>query len=45
MKRSFNIIMAFMLSLMGVYMSVGTTVMHCLRSNEVIIKETTYNLN
>ncbi len=45
MKRSFNIIMAFMLSLMGVYMSVGTTVMHCLHSNEVIIKETTYNLN
>ena len=45
MKRSFNIIMAFMLSLMVVYMSVGTTVMHCLHSNEVIIKETTYNLN
>ena len=37
MKRSFNIIMALMLSLMVVYMSVGTTVMHCLRSNEVMV--------
>nr|WP_288698228.1 hypothetical protein [uncultured Prevotella sp.] len=31
MKRSLNILMALMLSLMVVYLSVGTTVMHCLR--------------
>lgn len=37
MKRSFNIMMALMLSLMVVYMSVGTTVMHCLRSNMVMV--------
>lgn len=30
MKRSLNILMVLMLSLMVVYLSVGTTVMHCL---------------
>ena len=30
MKRSLNILMALMLSLMVVYLSVGTTVTHCL---------------
>ena len=37
MKRSFNILMALILSLMVVYLSVGTTVMHCLRSNMVSV--------
>lgn len=37
MKRSLNILMALMLSLMVVYLSVGTTVMHCLRYNKVMI--------
>lgn len=36
MKRSLNILMALMLSLMVVYLSVGTTVMHCLRYDKVI---------
>ena len=35
MKRLLNILLASLLSLMVVYLSVGTTVMHCLRSNEV----------
>ena len=35
MKRSLNILMALMLSLMVVYLSVGTTVMHCLRYDKV----------
>lgn len=37
MKRSLNILMALMLSLMVVYMSVGTTVMHCLSYNKVMV--------
>ena len=37
MKRSLNILMALMLSLMVVYMSVGTTVMHCLRYDKVMV--------
>ena len=37
MKRSFNILMALLLSLMVVYMSVGTTVMHCLSYNKVMV--------
>ena len=37
MKRSFNIIMALMLSFMVVYMSVGTTIVHCLRFNKVMV--------
>ena len=37
MKRSLNILMAFMLSFMVVYLSVGTTVMHCLRSDKVMV--------
>ena len=37
MKRSLNILMALMLSLMVVYLSVGTTVMHCLRSDKVMV--------
>ena len=36
MKRSLNILMVLMLSLMVVYLSVGTTVMHCLRYDKVI---------
>ena len=36
MKRSLNILMALMLSLMVVYLSVGTTVMHCLHYDKVI---------
>ena len=36
MKRSLNILMTLMLSLMVVYLSVGTTVMHCLRYDKVI---------
>ena len=37
MKRSLNILMALMLSLMVVYLSVGTTVMHCLRYDKVMV--------
>ncbi len=37
MKRSLNILMALLLSLMVVYMSVGTTVMHCLRYDKVMV--------
>ena len=37
MKRSLNILMALLLSLMVVYMSVGTTVMHCLSYNKVMV--------
>ena len=37
MKRSLNILMALMLSFMVVYLSVGTTVMHCLRSDKVMV--------
>ena len=37
MKRSLNILMALMLSLMVVYLSVGTTIMHCLRYDKVMI--------
>ena len=37
MKRSLNILMALMLSLMVVYLSVGTTVMHCLCSDKVMV--------
>ena len=37
MKRSLNIMMALLLSLMVVYMSVGTTVMHCLRYDKVMV--------
>ena len=37
MKRSLNIMMALLLSLMVVYMSVGTTVMHCLSYNKVMV--------
>lgn len=36
MKRSLNILMALMLSLMVVYLSVGTTVIHCLHYDKVI---------
>lgn len=36
MKRSLNILMVLMLSLMVVYLSVGTTVMHCLHYDKVI---------
>ena len=36
MKRSLNILMALMLSLMVVYLSVGTTVMHCLHYDKVM---------
>ena len=36
MKRSLNILMALMLSLMVVYLSVGTTVMRCLHYDKVI---------
>ena len=32
MKRSLNILMALMLSLMVVYLSVGTTVMHSVKT-------------
>lgn len=37
MKRSLNILMALMLSIMVVYLSVGTTVMHCLCSDKVMV--------
>ena len=37
MKRSFNILMTLLLSLMVVYMSVGTTVMHCLRYDKMMV--------
>ena len=37
MKRSLNILMTLMLSLMVVYLSVGTTVMHCLRYDKVMV--------
>ena len=37
MKRSLNILMALMLSLMVVYLSVGTTVMHCLRYDKMMV--------
>ncbi len=37
MKRSLNIMMVLLLSLMVVYMSVGTTVMHCLRYDKVMV--------
>ncbi len=37
MKRSLNILMALLLSLMVVYMSVETTVMHCLSYNKVMV--------
>ena len=37
MKRSLNILMALMLSFMVVYLSVGTIVMHCLRSDKVMV--------
>ena len=39
MKRSLNIMMALLLSLMVVYMSVGTIVMHCLRYDKVMVGE------
>lgn len=35
MKRLLNILLMSMLSLMVVYLSVGATIMHCLRSDEV----------
>lgn len=35
MKRLLNIWLVSLLSLMVVYLSVGATIMHCLRSNEV----------
>lgn len=35
MKRLLNIWLVSLLSLMVIYLSVGATVMHCLRSNEV----------
>ena len=35
MKRLLNIWLVSLLSLMVIYLSVGVTVMHCLRSNEV----------
>ena len=38
MKRSLNILMVLMLSLMVVYLSVGTTVMHCLHYNKHCMK-------
>ena len=37
MKRSLYILMALMLSFMVVYLSVGTTVMHCLRYDKVMV--------
>ena len=37
MKRSGNILLVLLLSLMVVYLSVGTTVMHCLRYDTVKI--------
>lgn len=37
MKRSSNILLVLLLSLMVVYLSVGTTVMHCLRYDTVKI--------
>lgn len=37
MKRSLNILMVLMLSLMVVYLSVGTTVMHCLHYDKVMV--------
>ena len=37
MKRPFNIMMALMLSLMVVYMSVGTTVMHCACTDKIMV--------
>ena len=37
MKRSLNILVTLMLSLMVVYLSVGTTVMHCLRYDKVMV--------
>ena len=37
MKRSLNILMVLMLSLMVVYLSVGTTVMHCLRYDKEMV--------
>ena len=37
MKRSLNILMALMLSLMVVYLSVGTTVTHCLSYGKVTV--------
>ena len=37
MKRSGNILIVLLLSFMVVYLSVGTTVMHCLRYNTVKI--------
>ena len=37
MKRSLNILMALMLSLMVIYLSVGTTVMHCLLYDKVMV--------
>ena len=37
MKRSLNILMALMLSLMVVYLSVGTTVMYCLHYDKVMV--------
>ena len=35
MKRSLNILLVSLLSLMVVFLSVGTTFMHCLRSGTV----------
>lgn len=37
MKRPFNIMMALMLSLMVVYMGVGTTVIHCACSDKIMV--------
>ena len=37
MKRSLNILMTLMLSLMVVYLSVGTTVTHCLSYGKVTV--------
>ncbi len=37
MKRSLNILSALLLSLMVVYLSVGITVIHCLRYDKVMV--------
>ena len=44
MKHTFNILLAALLSLMVVYLSVGTTIMHCLRTNEVRVVMAQSNL-
>ena len=41
MKRSLNILMALMLSLIVVYLSVGTIVILCLRYDKMIVGKVT----